>query len=71
MIKQYSRVMLTSNKYEAEGCRHGMFGYVIEAYTGGKYEVEFSAASGITIAQIVLDEGEIILFPEIQNSQKH
>ncbi len=63
MIEPYSRVMLVSNKHEAEGCRQGMFGDVIEILANGKYEVEFSAASGITIAQIVLDEAEKNFLP--------
>lgn len=64
MIKQYSRVKLVTNKYEKEGGRIGMIGYVIESYPDGKYEVEFSGANGITIAQFVADEEDLILTPE-------
>jgi hypothetical protein len=64
MIPQYSRVKLTTNKYDKEGGQTGMLGYVIESYPDGKYEVEFSNASGITIAQIVVGEEDLIMAPE-------
>lgn len=43
-----------------------MLGYVIESYADGKYEVEFSDANGITIAQIVVGEEDLILAPETE-----
>ena len=43
-----------------------MLGYVIESYPGGKYEVEFSDADGITIAQIVAGEEDLILANEAE-----
>jgi hypothetical protein len=64
MIPQYSRVRLTTDKYEVEGGRIGMIGYVIESYADGKYEVEFSNADGITLAQFVVGEDDLILAPE-------
>jgi len=66
MIPQYSRVKLTTNKYDKEGGRTGMLGYVIESYSDGKYEVEFSDANGITIAQIVAGEEDLVLVPEAE-----
>ena len=64
MIPQYSRVKLTTNRYDKEGARIGMLGYVIESYADSKYEVEFSDINGTTIAQIVAREEELILAPE-------
>lgn len=64
MLKQYSRVKLSSDRYADEGARRGMLGYIIEVYKGGHYEVEFSDANGTTVAQIVADEGELTLAPE-------
>ena len=43
-----------------------MLGYVIESYSDGKYEVEFSDANGITIAQIVVGEEDLVLVPEAE-----
>jgi len=43
-----------------------MLGYVIDSYPDAKYEVEFSDANGITIAQIVADEEDLVLFPEAE-----
>ncbi len=43
-----------------------MLGYVIESYSDGKYEVEFSDANGITIAQIVAGEEDLVLVPEAE-----
>jgi hypothetical protein len=64
-LKQYSRVMLVTDNHEHEGAKRGMIGYIIEVYEDGNYEVEFSdPATGITLAQLVLTEGEIIPAPE-------
>ena len=41
-----------------------MVGYVIESYADGKHEVEFSNANGITVAQLVVGEEDLILVPE-------
>jgi len=64
MIEPYSRVQLVGNKYEADCGYNGMIGYVIESYPDGKYEVEFSNSEGISIAQFVVDEDDLILAPE-------
>jgi len=47
-----------------------MLGYVIECYPDGKYEVEFSDANGITIAQLVASEQELAVVPEPQNKNE-
>ena len=64
MIKNYTRIKLTTNKYEHEGVYVGMLGYIIELYHDGKYEVEFSDTNGITVAQLVLDESDFVVSPE-------
>lgn len=64
MIPKFSRVRLLTNGYYNEGARIGMLGYVIETYADGKHEIEFSDASGTTIAQIVADEKDLALAPE-------
>jgi hypothetical protein len=65
MLTEYSRVRLTTNKFVSEGACDGMFGYVIEVYGDGKYEVEFSdPATGCTLAQLVLGDEDIITAPE-------
>jgi hypothetical protein len=60
-IKNYSRVGLITDAYSQEGVGLGAVGYVIEVYPGEKYDVEFSDAHGITIAQLVLDADEIVV----------
>ncbi|SFP00959.1 hypothetical protein SAMN05421810_101677 [Amycolatopsis arida] len=35
-------------------------GFLIESYSDGAYEMEISDASGVTLAQIVVNEHEII-----------
>jgi uncharacterized protein DUF4926 len=69
MLPQYSRVKLLTDRYQADGAVRGAFGYIIEVYPGGKYEVEFSNPEGITIAQVVVAEGELELYPERPRSQ--
>ena len=64
MIPLYTQVRLTTNKYEREGGSVGMLGYIIEAYADGKYEVEFSDANGITIAQFVAGEEDLVAVSE-------
>jgi hypothetical protein len=58
---QYTRVMLLTDRFQHEGLVKGNIGYIIEVYAEGVYEVEFSDANGITIAQIVVSEAEIQL----------
>lgn len=65
MIPLYSRVVLITDAYEAEGARRGMVGYVIEQYPDERFEVEFSdSMTGVTVAQVVVGELDIELRPE-------
>lgn len=66
MLAAYSRVRLTTDRFESEGARRGMTGYVIEVYAeGDAYEVEFSVhETGITLAQVVVREGDVVAAPE-------
>jgi len=61
MLNYYSRIRLTTPHYESEGVPLGSIGYLIETYSDGAYEVEFSAPDGTTIAQLVLNDSEIQL----------
>jgi hypothetical protein len=56
----YSSVRLLTNAFSEEGVTVGSIGYIIEVY-GDEYEVEFSDADGITIAQIVVAQDQIEL----------
>jgi Domain of unknown function (DUF4926) len=60
-IENYRRVRLLVDTYSSEGVRSGSLGYVIEVYADNKYEVEFSNDAGETIAQLVLNDTEIIV----------
>ncbi|HVZ39958.1 MAG TPA: DUF4926 domain-containing protein [Candidatus Kapabacteria bacterium] len=62
--QKYSRVRLITSKYQSEGVGLGMFGYIIESYGDGKFEVEFSDANGNTIAQIVAEGKDLAAAPE-------
>ena len=65
MLQKYDRVTLRTDRFASEGACLGMFGYVIELYGDGKYEVEFSdPASGLTLAQLVVNEEDIVVAPE-------
>jgi len=66
MIPQYSRVQLTTARFEGEGVRLGMIGYVIECYADGNYEIEFSNEKGITIAQVVASGDDIRIISDSQ-----
>jgi hypothetical protein len=66
MIPKYTRVELITAKYEKDGCTIGMIGYVIECYPGGNYEVEFSGDQGVTLAQIVARDEDLIVVSETQ-----
>lgn len=63
-IKNYSKVKLLTDAYSHEGVGIGSIGYVIEIYENEKYEVEFSDQSGISIAQIVVNQNEIYVCEE-------
>lgn len=61
-MEQYSRIRLLTDKYKEEGVSSGDFGYIIEVYGDGNYEVEFSDGNtGITIAQIVASDEDMEL----------
>jgi hypothetical protein len=61
MFPQYSRVKLVTDRYAREGGHRGMVGTIIEIYPGGQYEVEFfDTNTGITSAQIVVAESDIV-----------
>ena len=64
MLPLYTQVRLTTNKYQKEGGTIGMLGFVIESYPDGKYEIEFSDANGITIAQLVASDEDLIAVPQ-------
>lgn len=64
MLKNYSRVRMLTDAYQGENVHAGMVGYVIEIYPNDHYEIEFSNADGITVAQIVAKGNEIELYPE-------
>nr|WP_320010909.1 DUF4926 domain-containing protein [uncultured Desulfobulbus sp.] len=69
MWLEYSRVKLVTDKYEDEGGHRGMIGYIIEVYGEGYYEVEFSDAStGTTLAQLVVSQEDLVLFPEMSSN---
>ncbi len=63
--------MLVTDKHEVDGGRRGMVGYIIEVYEDGNYEIEFSdPASGVTVAQLVASDRDIVLAPEPGRSGK-
>ncbi len=61
-LKNYSRVMLLTDRFTEEGIKTGDIGTIIEVCNDGEaYEVDFSDEKGITIAQVVLREDEMRL----------
>lgn len=60
-LQIYSRVRLITDKYRDQGVYLGQQGYIIEVYGGDAYEVEFSDAQGITIAQVVVSSYDVEL----------
>ncbi len=64
MLKNYSCVRLESDRFQSEGAFRGDVGYIIETYNDDAYEIEFSNAQGITIAQIVACRAELELTEE-------
>ena len=64
MLKEYTRVVLTTDRLATQGARRGMVGYIIEVYGDGNYEAEFSdEATGITLAQVVVHETDLCAAP--------
>lgn len=65
MIDLHARVRLLTDAHAAHGVSAGALGYVIERHGTSKYEIEFSdVATGITRAQLVVDEAELVADPE-------
>jgi len=61
-LKNYSTVVLLTDRFREEGVKTGDIGTIIEVYNNGEaYEVDFSDEKGITIAQIVVQENELKL----------
>ncbi|MFT3697089.1 MAG: DUF4926 domain-containing protein [Kofleriaceae bacterium] len=61
MLAPYTTVKLATDRFVAEGAQRGMVGAIIEVYADGHYEVEFSdPVTGVTIAQIVAEEAELL-----------
>ena len=59
MVQVHGRI--TSSDYEFKKVYSGMIGYILEKYSDGKYEVEFSdKITGETIAFLVLKENDMI-----------
>ena len=58
-IPQYSRARVRTERFLDEGVRKGDLGWIIENYPDGVYEVEFSNAQGITVAQIVATDDDL------------
>lgn len=57
---------MNTDRFQHEGVSKDMLGYIIEVYPDGNYEVEFSNTSGISFAQIVASEEDLVPSPESQ-----
>ena len=57
-------VILLTAKYIHGGCVPGMVGRVVENYGDGRYEVQFADSRGVTVAQMVVREHDIMSVPE-------
>ena len=62
MLEIYTRVRLLTDRFCEEGICTGALGYIIEVYNEDAYEVEFSDARGITVAQVVVKRKELEIF---------
>jgi Domain of unknown function (DUF4926) len=59
-LKIYDQVRLITSRFESAGVGHGSLGYIIECYSDGSYEVEFSnPRTGETIAQVVATAADL------------
>jgi hypothetical protein len=60
-IPNYTKVEIVTDKFEALGVPRGSYGFVIEVYDDGEYEVEVSdpERGGITIALFSANDTEI------------
>lgn len=60
-MKVYDKIKITSSDHEFEKVYPGMIGYILEEYSDGRYEVEFSdEITGETIAFLVLKESDMV-----------
>lgn len=60
-IPLYSRVKFIGEFDQFPMLKENSYGYVIEDYEDGNYEVEFSDEDGVTYAQIVLPETLLVI----------
>jgi hypothetical protein len=60
-MKQFSVVRLMTDRFLAQGVRNGQLGCITEIYADGVYDVEFSDADGIIIAQVIANDNDIEL----------
>ncbi|PWI57775.1 DUF4926 domain-containing protein [Sulfoacidibacillus thermotolerans] len=59
-MNQYDCVKLKTNRFKNEGLSEGDIGYIIEVYSDGNMEVEFSnPLTGETIAMVVAQPSEL------------
>lgn len=60
MFELYMKVRYVGPDSFSADIRENDFGYVIEDYKDGNYEIEFSNADGISKAQLVIPERYLI-----------
>jgi hypothetical protein len=61
-LEQFNRVRLCTDRFILEGAKFGDLGYIIECYSDGCFEVEFSdPTTGVSFAQIVVEKRDIEL----------
>lgn len=59
-MKVYDKIRITSSDYEFEKVYPGMIGYILEKYSDGRYELEFSdKITGETIALLVFKDSDM------------
>lgn len=63
-FEQFQRVRMVNDKYEKESVRKDALGYIIEIYSDGNLELEFSNEAGETIATIVASPDDVEPAPE-------
>ncbi|ORC51237.1 hypothetical protein B2G74_00200 [Burkholderia sp. A27] len=57
----YSQVRYIGAMNAQETIKRGDIGYIIEVYSDGNYEVEFSGSDGTTRALVVIEEHDLEL----------
>jgi hypothetical protein len=65
-IPIYSRVRITTDRFQSERAPKGTIGYVIEVYEDGAYEVEVMDSSGSTVALFVATDDDLIVAEEAE-----